>query len=552
MSSGNLILPSTTFDNLFERARHVNFTSLSLLVAIFVTVSGNWTFFEKALSVYSVGNDFSFLISLGISLLCSVLFVISSFSLLLPIRWAATITLLLAAVIAYYTDLYGTIINKEIILSMLESNIGEAKDLLNLNLAARLLFCFAVPSFLILRGAKHYQTRNWLRERFKSIKLMLLALVILAVNIFLFSDHYASYIREHKYFRYYSNPAYGLYSLGKLLAGNSTPGASDHFTLLSHYAKSIHSAEQRNLVILVVGETARADHFSLNGYQRDTNPLLSQQNHLISFSEVSSCATVTAVSVPCMFSLFPRDDFDLSEARNTENALDVLHKAGVSVLWRDNNSDSKGVADRVRYEDFRNKENNPACDGECRDIGMLAGLDQYIETHSGDILIVLHQMGSHGPAYYKRYPKEYALYQPSCATSELSECSEQEIVNAYDNSIRYTDYFLSEVIGFLKRYDSDFQTSMLYVSDHGESLGEHGMYLHGMPYAFAPESQTHVPFLFWSGSQSNIDSMETAKHSRESFSHDELKATLFDLFGVNSDAEQYFAGHHTILRKRQT
>ena len=172
------------------------------------------------------------------------------------------------------------------------------------------------------------------------------------------------------------------------------------------------SDDQKELVIVVVGETARADHFALNGYPRPTNPRLAGESQLISFNNVSSCGTSTAISVPCMFAFNDRRSFDVDESRYLENALDVIARAGVDVLWRDNNSSSKGVADRVEYQDYKSRELNPVCDEECRDIGMLQGLQAYIDSRPKDVLIVLHQMGSHGPAYYKRYPPEFEKFTP--------------------------------------------------------------------------------------------------------------------------------------------
>ncbi|MDP5040476.1 MAG: sulfatase-like hydrolase/transferase, partial [Paraglaciecola sp.] len=228
---------------------------------------------------------------------------------------------------------------------------------------------------------------------------------------------------------------------------------------------------------------------------------------VIIYPNISSCGTSTAISVPCMFSFSGRDDFDVDTSAKTENAFDVLAKAkgGLSVLWRDNNSDSKGVAIRQQIEDFRTSQNNTLCDDECRDVGMLVGLQEYIDQQAKDIFIVLHQMGSHGPAYFKRYPKAFEIYRPACQTAELSQCSDEEIINAYDNTIVYTDYFLSQVIALLKNNTEQFETSMIYVSDHGESMGENGIYLHGLPYSFAPDSQTKVPLVVWTDVNSDID-----------------------------------------------
>jgi len=212
----------------------------------------------------------------------------------------------------------------------------------------------------------------------------------------------------------------------------------------------------KKLVILVVGETARADRFSLNGYHKKTNPLLEKEG-LISFKNMYSCGTSTAVSVPCMFSKFTREQYDAEKGQTYENILDVLSRAEVNVLWRDNNSGSKGVALRIPYENYQTKKLNPICDTECRDEGMLVGLQKYINNHKGNILIVLHQMGNHGPAYYKRYPKKFEIFTPTCKDKNLENCTEEQINNSYDNAIAYTDYFLSKAIRLLKKNSTNYE-----------------------------------------------------------------------------------------------
>jgi lipid A ethanolaminephosphotransferase len=215
----------------------------------------------------------------------------------------------------------------------------------------------------------------------------------------------------------------------------------------------------------------------------------------------------------------------------------VLTHAGVNILWRDNNSGSKGVADRVAHQDFRTAEVNPVCDSECRDEGMLSGLQEYIDSReSGNIFIVLHQKGNHGPAYFKRYPQAFEKFTPVCKTSQLEDCSNEEIGNAYDNALLYTDYFLEKVIGLLKQNDADFKTSLMYISDHGESLGEHGVYLHGLPRLMAPPEQTHVGAIFWFGEHNdNVDVNAVQATAARSYSHDNVFHTVLGLLEIGSD-----------------
>jgi lipid A ethanolaminephosphotransferase len=379
------------------------------------------------------------------------------------------------------------------------------------------------------------------REIFLKLKTILISLLVIVIMLFSFSKFYTSFFREHKPLRYYTNPTYYIYSIGKYIGDTFSSGE----TVLKQIGtdatiENTGNAGKRKLVVMVVGEAARADRFSLNGYTRETNPLLKQEK-IVNFSNMYSCGTSTAASVPCMFSIYGRSNYSHSKGIETENVLDVLkHTKKVDILWRDNNSNSKGVADRVAYEDFKNPDNNPIPDGdiEPRDTGMLAGLDTYIQKHKDqDILIVLHQMGNHGPAYYKRYPKAFEKFTPVCRTNQLEECSREEIANAYDNAILYTDYFLSKVIEFLKENSDTRETAMIYMSDHGESLGENGLYLHGLPYFMAPDNQKHVAAFIWLGSSAakNVDMAALKAKSQKKFSHDNLFHTLLGLFEVKTE-----------------
>jgi lipid A ethanolaminephosphotransferase len=168
---------------------------------------------------------------------------------------------------------------------------------------------------------------------------------------------------------------------------------------------------------------------------------------------------------------------------------------------------------------------------------MLHGLQAYLDGHpSGDILIVLHQMGSHGPAYHKRYPPAFRTFAPTCESSQLDACTEAEIGNTYDNTIRYTDHFLAEVIELLRANDARFETAMVYLSDHGESLGEAGLYLHGLPYLIAPDTQTHVPLILWFGSNNRDVDVDAVRQLRDlPLSHDNLFHTLLGLFEVGTE-----------------
>jgi lipid A ethanolaminephosphotransferase len=513
--------------------------TLILLVSLFITVSSNFSFVSHFSQDYAVNDNIRFLVALIAIIFALNALITAVLYCVLPVRWALGIMMLLSATCAYFSDEFGVIIDLEMIRNSLQTNMAEASDLLTLDLILRLLLLAILPITLLnlitLKRPKN--TATWL-IKVKSLAAVLgFSVVVIALSIGLFSAQFTSFIRQHKELRYYINPIQAIYSGGKYIASQYQTSGEKTYVNLTEKSHIPVTDIHRELIIMIVGETVRADHWGLNGYERQTTPRLSKEQNIINYPNISSCGTSTAISVPCMFSLSDRENFDIDTAANTENTFDVIAKGGVSVLWRDNNSDSKGVAIRQRFEDFRTPERNTECDLECRDVGMLVGLQDFIDQQEKDIFIVLHQMGNHGPAYYKRYPKAFEKYTPACQSAELSNCSDQEIINAYDNTIFYTDYFLSKVIELLKNNAQQFQGSMIYVSDHGESLGENGIYLHGLPYSFAPESQTRVPLTVWTNTNSDIDIEATRRLAQNANSHDALAKTLITLFELETDVE---------------
>ncbi len=446
------------------------------------------------------------------------------------------LVLITSSIAAYFMDSYNVIFNGEMIDNILGTNPAEAFDLISPKLFVYIALLGIVPSLLVY---KVRITRQSLKQAAMfRVGTITIAICIIISGVFIFGDYYAPFFRKHKDLRFYANPSYYIYSAIK--HPFERPDVTNaQVKALGEDAKIPESDNERELIILVVGESARADHFSLNGYSKKTNPLLEQEN-LLSFTNTWACGTSTGVSVPCMFSIYDHDHYLNGKANAVENMLDVLQHSGGNVLWRDNNSDSKGVAIRVAFENYRTAKNNPVCDDiECRDEGMLSDLQTYIDQHpQGDIFIILHQMGNHGPAYYKRYPKEFERFTPACHTNQLEDCSKEEINNAYDNAILYTDYFLSKTIDLLKQNDKKFETAMLYISDHGESLGENNMYLHGLPYMLAPQVQTHVPMIMWFGKkieQEEIDLPTLRSKINNRYTHDNIFHTILGLFELETD-----------------
>jgi len=504
-----------------------------LATAVFIVTFANRAYFRNLVETFASSPWGHLHIgSLGLFLLCALILFLLIFSFRSLLKPALVFFLLVSAVSAYFMDTYKVMIDSGMIENVLATDRAEAVDLLSARLFIYLLLLWLLPSVVL--GMTRIRQESAGGALLSRLKLAFVTMLLMTALVLISSAFYASFVREHKAIRYYMNPlapVYAAYKAGKtLLAVDDAP-----LEVLGADAHTPGVDSDRELVIMVVGETARADRFSLNGYERQTNPQLEKES-VVSFSQVDSCGTSTEVSVPCMFSVYGRLSFDGHDGHPTENVLDVLGHAGVNLLWRDNNSNSKGVADRIRNEDYRTPESNPDCDVECRDDGMLAGLQDYVDSQeSGDILIILHQMGSHGPAYYKRYPPEFRKFVPDCESNQLQDCSEAEISNAYDNTILYTDYFLAQVIDFLRDNDDRFETAMLYASDHGESLGESGVYLHGLPYWIAPDEQTHVPVILWFGKNFDDVGLEALRQMRsESLSHDNIFHTLLGFFEISS------------------
>ncbi len=529
-------------NDLLRGKRSVSPTSLLLVTSLFLVAFDNRSFFAHVLDVYPLSpGNIGFLTSLGVGLAAVIMLLLTLVSSRYTLKPVLISLLMVSSITAYFMDNLNVVIDHIMIQNIAETNWSEASDLLSVGLVFDFVLLGVLPSWAILRvKIDHYSLK---KAVFRKTRDAIIAIVVIFAMLLPFSKFYTSFFREHKPLRYYTNPTYTIYSCAKYI--NRTYNVRD--TAIARIGLDARVVEpdgdeddgRTELVILVVGEAARADHFSLNGYQRDTNPLLKKEN-VINFSNMYSCGTSTAYSVPCMFSVFPRREFNNNKGVQTENLLDVLSHTGfVDILWRDNNSDSKGVALRNPYEDYRIPDRNPICpSGECRDEGMLVGLDQYIAQHKGkDMLIVLHQMGNHGPAYYKRYPAEFEKFTPVCKTNQIEACSQEEIINAYDNALLYTDYFLAQVIHFLKNYDATHETAMIYMSDHGESLGEKGVYLHGIPYIIAPDAQTHVAGLMWFGEaiSKEIDLEKVKRNKDQPCSHDNLFHTLLGLFEVKTD-----------------
>jgi lipid A ethanolaminephosphotransferase len=481
----------------------VSSAKLSVLLALFLVVFHNNSFWRALLKVFDAtwSEHIAFLVAVFVAL---VVFLNLMFTLLSGrylLKPVAMLIVIAASFASHFMDSYGVLIDRDMMLNLAQTGLGEVLELVNFKMIVKVILLGFLPAGLIFYTDID---RSLGVKRFVRLKVVLISLLIMASIAGIFFQEFASVVRNERHLRWLITPINFTYAIGSLTKRALTSGPVVVRAIDAH-GRERREGEKKRLVVLIVGETARAKNFSVNGYSRNTNPVLSTEE-IISYTNVSSCGTATTTSVPCMFSKFTRDNYSHEKGRSNENLVDALTHAGVKVLWRENNSDCKGVCNRIETDVFVDRDTHECANldfarfcpsGEGYDILLLHKLNEFVSGLKADSLIVLHQKGSHGPAYYLRYPKEFNIFFPVCETSQLQDCNSSEIINGYDNTIRYTDYFIGQTIDFLKQNSRQFDTAMIYVSDHGESLGENNIYLHGLPYMIAPKEQTHIPMILW-------------------------------------------------------
>ncbi|WP_342782345.1 phosphoethanolamine transferase [Aliirhizobium smilacinae] len=508
--------------------------TLAVLGAIYLITFTNRTFFTRA---YSYFDNHLALAAFALGLTC----LFAAFTITISVKYLLKPVLVLmifsAASASWFMDRFGTIIDVDMIRNAVQTTPSEAGHLVTPAYLLHMTIFGLVPALLVCWVRVEH--RNFFSKvKWNLTAIVPLILVALACGVSS-ARSIASVTRLHKDLILTLNP---FVPVGSAVAFTLASEADKNIVAqpLGTDAKvtSTLASGKPRVLIIVTGETARAENFSLGGYNRETNPELRKRD-ITYFSDTSSCGTATAVSVPCMFSNLTRHGYSHRAGLANENLLDVLGHAGIKTEWWDDNTGSKGVADRTIYRSFSDANDPRYCkDHECLDDGMVAELDGWLSKVKGDSVLVLHQLGSHGPAYYQRYTPEFAHFMPECRTGELGSCDRQSVINAYDNSILYTDHILASVIDILKAREDKVAPTMIYMSDHGESLGENGLYLHGAPYIIAPSQQTHVPFVFWQGAEEKaaVDASCLSKRAGAEASHDNLFHTALGIMAVKTSA----------------
>lgn len=471
--------------------------TLALLASFFFTVFCSNAFWRRlvALGVFDSDGGWLTVVSLLAAMSALNMVLLCLLSTRATIKPLLTVLLLVTALVVHYMDQYRVYFDADMVRNVLHTDRREAGELISTALIVPMLLYGVFPALFVWRvKLKRRRLRRALTVRF----ICLLGAILVAAAAMLASfQGISALMRNHRELRYLIAPGNYLVSLATVALDRFDTFDSPRQPLGTDARVAGRSALAKpRLLVLVVGETVRAQNWGLNGYARQTTPELARLD-VINFANVTACGSSTEVSLPCMFSPYGRANYDRNRIKNHQSLLHVLEHAGIDTLWRDNQSGCKGVCDGLAFESTTNANDAELCDSErCLDEILLHGLRQRIDARPGDQVVVLHSIGNHGPGYFLRYPQRMERFTPTCQTVQLGQCSREQIVNAYDNAVLYADHVIARAIGMLRANDR-YDSALIYVSDHGESLGENGLYLHGIPYAIAPDTQLRVPMVMW-------------------------------------------------------
>jgi len=521
----------------------INYLKIIIIYSLFITLIFNFHIFDYFENAYYVKfkSEFNkiYFLAVGFLLIFTTLF---SIFLLLGQRFLlkplVVILVFTSAINYYFLNNLKVVIDEGVIQSTIDSfvdqNWGEINDLLTFKYFIFLFFSGFLPSIILIRIEIEYP--NFKREISTRVILPLCFFLVTGTLVFSNYKNISFIARGINELKTQVIPHYFISNVKDYI--DVRLDANRDFIKLKHSA--IQSfPEEKMIGVFIVGETARADRFSLNGYPKKTNPLLEKQN-IHSFSEAYSCGTYTAVSVPCMFTLSKYKEYNAHESKFQENLLDLIKSSNIETVWIGNNSSCKHVCDRVKTIDYVDKNSENYIGYGVHDEVVIDGLKKILsENKSNKILIILHTMGSHGPAYFNRYPDEFEKFIPSCVSNEPQSCSADELNNSFDNTILYTDYIISKAINVLKN-EKESQNFLIYASDHGESLGENGVYLHAAPMRIAPKEQIHIPILMWASENLKKKrkligkNYPTYRETKNKITHEYLPHTILDFFNLKT------------------
>ena len=530
-----------SFFNWYDNKTSIfKFLFCGILFSLFLATFLNIPFYKYVVNQQA---NTQLLISFFLILFFNYFLIFTLFSIRFIGRVLIFIVLLISLGVWYYMQYLGGCISYEVIVATMETSRREALEFLPVSVIIMLLVFAIVVGFVVHKLKFHFE-KFYIAMIVRLISILfclVCSLILIWANyskLALFVRHNSDticYINIDNYigntFRYLKDKIGDTKIVREEIDANPVIKRENN---------------RKKFIVLLVGETSRAMNYSLNGYERDTNPYLKkylQDGSLVNFENATSCGTATGWSVPCMFDYRTRKQFN--KKKYYENVLSLTGKAGVSQIWYENDDGAKMQQQRCEYVAVQTRKHPLCSNNECKDEILIEDLDNEIKKFSGnnDRLMIMHMIGSHGSLYYLRYTDKFAKFKPECKKNNTHECSKEELYNAYDNTILYQDWVISQMIEKLQKMkqnkkNENVDITLWFMSDHGESLGEHGFYLHAFPYSIAPKEQTHIPFFIWTTDDKLRKTLqEKAKLNKEGkfdVSHDNLFYTLLGLLNVES------------------
>ena len=444
---------------------------------------------------------------------------------------------------------YGIAMTPDMVRNFLATDFHEASGYWSWSLALNFIL-ITLPGLLLINRLRSSRRPE---SKLKRLGICVVTLLCGVFVLFIQLQPFSALMRGDKSLRYLFAPVNIVYSTSSTLLRDQNPEKAQK-VIVDASPKAIFTSDKPTLFVVLIGETARSANWQLANYEKATNPELSKLN-IVNIPKVQACGTSTDVSLPCMLSRVGRRDYDRKRILTEESLPSLLKRAGFSVTWVDNQSGCKGTCDGVRVT-------KPTPDplychaGTCMDGVFNRSIDEAfnaLKTQNHTVLF-LHMMGSHGPAYYKRSTESEKVFGKECTDPTFKSCSKESIRAAYDSSIRYTDRVVAELIRKLQNR-ADINTALIYLSDHGESLGENGLYLHGAPYYIAPDEQKIVPMVMWFSEpfkkNYTIDTRVIEENSHKPVTHDHLYHTILGLLNVRSstyDSQWDLSANHAKQR----
>lgn len=511
-----------------------------LLFSLYAAVVLNIGYWQSVLSLAS--QDWVLLLSMPFFIVAALNFIMQLLFWPKIHRVIIPLLLVLGSAAAYAVMTQKIYFNADQINNILQTDQLEASSWISFKFVIWVMLTGIVPALWYVWCVSVKKIGFYREALWKSISMLVSVGVVVAIAALAYQN-YASFFRNNKGINYQIVPVNFIGSAVKL-AYNAYDDARP-FEKIGEDAKRLQiQGARKKVLVLVIGETTRAQNWGLNAHAPETTPQLAKINDVINYPDVHSCGTATNISLPCMFSHLTRENYSAGVAKHQENLLDIVQRAGIYTSWRENDGGSKGVANRIKFVEMSKilGENDKRCkENLCYDAALLEGLKEEIKAMPSDGVIVLHTNGSHGPTYFERYPERLKKFSPTCDTNQIQDCSAEQLGNTYNNTIVAIDDMLAQTITLLQD-ETSVDGALWYLSDHGESLGENGLYLHATPYAIAPSQQTHIPMIFWATKgfyqTQHLNEACLKQNSTHFYSHDNLFHSVLGVMNVGTKEYQ--------------